>query len=203
MIESESNIEFEFPDNYKVIKFDSTDFYRNNFNALPGGKGVDFIASSTKQYFMIEVKNCYGHEADNRWRIGVDNSKRDKMPVSHDISDRDSLDIEAPQKVAMTIASLFGAFTSPVPLARCAECIPLSNELFCNDFRTGTKKLFVLLILDGNFGNGIQTRTNAMIHKRIQDSMIKKLKWLRCTVLVVSSDSLSEGSIPITARRKT
>lgn len=59
----------------------------------------------------------------------------------------------------------------------------LSNDTFSND----SKKKYVILFLEGDFGG--RTRTKKMIMKTLQDSMNKKLKWINCRVSVVDSDT--------------
>lgn len=73
----ESGLVFSFDINTKVIKFDDTRFYREDFNKLTGGKGVDILTSSSVNNLiqMIEVKNCKGNESDNKWRLGINNSR--------------------------------------------------------------------------------------------------------------------------------
>ena len=44
MVIEESRLKFEFPEQNKVLKFDDTKFYRNEFNSMPGAKGGDFIS---------------------------------------------------------------------------------------------------------------------------------------------------------------
>ena len=69
MVVEESGMQFEFPDGGTTVKFDDDPFYRNKFNKFPVSKGVDFISDSKNTIAFIEVKNCTGHEGDNRWRI--------------------------------------------------------------------------------------------------------------------------------------
>ena len=65
---SESGLTFSFTNINEAVKFDDLDFYRNQYNALPGSKGVDIIADSDDWIQLIEIKNCKGHEAENMWR---------------------------------------------------------------------------------------------------------------------------------------
>jgi len=192
MIKSESGIRFEFADDYTVIKYDDTDFHKRSFNSLPGAKAVDFLAANDNSVIFIEVKNCAGNEAGNRWRIAPNNSKRDTIPTGHDVSDRDSLDIEIPQKVAMTIAALVGAYSRPAPYKRADECVPIAHKLCSVDIHTGRRKIYIILILEGVFENGLHTRTDRMIRNGIAEEMKKKLKWLNCAVQVISSYELEK-----------
>lgn len=107
----ESGLIFSFDTDTKAVKFDDTRFYREDFNKLNGGKGVDILASSPHRNLIqfIEIKNCSGKESENKWRLGVNNSTRSNVPNGVDEYDRDSLDIEVSRKVAMTISCLYGA----------------------------------------------------------------------------------------------
>lgn len=111
MIIRESNLEFKFSDDCRVIKFDDTEFYRKRFNKLPEAKGVDIISNSEEILRFIEIKNCEGHEAENLWRTSVNNSKLESAPRELETENRDSFDIEVAKKVASTIACLCGAWT--------------------------------------------------------------------------------------------
>ena len=42
----ESNMKFEFSDQFRAIKFDDTEIYKKFQNNVSNGKGVDFIAYS-------------------------------------------------------------------------------------------------------------------------------------------------------------
>ena len=85
MILTEGNLRFTFSSDY-AIKFDDTFFYRKSFNPMPGAKGVDFICDSNDFLLFLEVKDCLGREAENRWRIAPNNEKRDSIPSSTDKS---------------------------------------------------------------------------------------------------------------------
>ena len=183
----ESGLKFGFPEKSAVIKFDDTVFYRDYFNKFPGSKGVDFISADKDKIAFIEVKNCTGDEGNCRWRIAPDNQKRNTTHTSVDVEGRDSLDIEVAQKTAMTIAALIGAKS----FGDTKECLDelkeyiqfLSRDTFSDD----SKKKYVILFLEGDFGG--RTRTKKMIMQALQNSMNKKLKWINCRVSVVDSDT--------------
>lgn len=170
-----------------MIKFDGTKFYRDYFNKLPEAKGVDFISVDKNKIAFIEVKNCTGDEGNCRWRIAPNNQKRNTTHTSVDVEGRDSLDIEVAQKVAMTLSALIGAKT----FENTKECVKelkefvqfLSQDTFADD----SKKKFVVLFLEGDFGT--RTRSKKMIMQDLQNSMNKKLKWINCRVSVVDSDT--------------
>lgn len=181
----ESGLKFDFPEDCAVIKFDDTKFYRDYFNQFPGSKGMDFISGDKDRIAFIEVKNCTGDEGNCRWRIAPNNQKRDTTHTSVNTKGRDSLDIEVVQKMAMTVAALVGAKSfgdRKGCLKELEKCILfLSKDTFSDD----SKKKYVILFLEGDFGS--RTRTKKMIMKKLQDSMNQKLKWINCRASVVDS----------------
>ena len=189
MVIEESGMQFEFPDNRTTVKFDEELFYRNCFNRFPESKGVDFITDGKDLIAFIEVKNCRGHEGDNRWRIAPNNQKRDTAHVAHDVSGRDSLDIEVAQKAAMTLAALCGAYSfggRKDSLGKLKEIAAgISGERFA---QTGKKKL-IILVLEGDFGT--HTRPKKAIMSELQRNTMSKMQWLDCKVSVVDSDRKS------------
>lgn len=70
-----------------------------------------------------------------------------------DIDGRDSLDIEVAQKVAMTLASLIGAKSFGMKKSSLEELEPLLQFVFRDDFSADSKKRYVILFLEGNFGS--------------------------------------------------
>ena len=186
-IKEESRLKFAFPENDTVIKFDDTKFYRDYFNKLPEAKGVDFISVNKNKIAFIEVKNCTGDEGNCRWRIAPNNQKRNTTHTTVNVEGRDSLDIEVAQKMAMTVAALVGA-KSFGNRKECLEELETFIRFLSNDkFSDSSKKKYVILFLEGNFGG--HTRTKKMIMKELQDSMNKKLQWIDCRVSVVDSDT--------------
>ncbi len=187
MVIEESGLQFEFVSNCKVIKFDDTEFYRKYFNKFPSSKGVDFLADSNQYFVFVEIKNCMGDENNCNWRVYPNNAKVGKSPTSVDVEDRDSVDIEVVKKVAMTLAALSGVNTFGEGKKCSAELNMYSTALTVSDFSQDEKKILVILFLEGNFGS--QTRSKKMIMKNLQDSMNKKLRWLKCQASVVDSDT--------------
>ena len=186
-IKEESGLIFQFPENDTVIKFDDAEFYRKYFNKLPEAKGVDFISVDKDKIAFIEVKNCTGDEGNCRWRIAPNNQKRNTTHTSVNVEGRDSLDIEVAQKMAMTIAALIGA-KSFGDTKECLDELKEYIQFLANDnFSDDSKKRYVILFLEGDFGG--ETRSKKMIMKSLQDSMRKKLQWINCRVSVVDSDT--------------
>ena len=75
MIIPEGKLDVEFAKQYRVVKFDKTNFY-TCFKSLDGAKGVDFIALSDNDILFLEIKDCKGHESENEWRIFPENLRR-------------------------------------------------------------------------------------------------------------------------------
>lgn len=178
----ESGIVFDFEDHLVVDKFDESGYYQKYFKKLPGGKGVDFILKSEDTLMLIEVKNCAGHEGENRWRISPDNCKRDRTATMVKTEDRDSLDIEIPKKVAMTLACLSGAHSQPQFQTHSKVLKKYSDFIMTNNLALGINKIKVVLFLEGDFAS------NARPQKAILTNLAKKIKeklpWLNCKVFV-------------------
>lgn len=186
-IKEESRLRFGFPDGSKVIKFDDTAFYRKDFNALPDSKGVDFIAAGKNIISFIEVKNCTGDEGNCRWRIFPNNQKRETSHTTVNAEGRESLDIEVPQKVAMTLAALMGAKSFEGLKEAVKELEDIQRVVFSEDFADDKNKKYVILFLEGDFGG--HTRSKKMIMSNLQRSMNTKMRWFNCKVSVVDSDT--------------
>ncbi len=196
----ESNLLFSFDSRYDAVKFDDTDFYRVYFNQMPGSKGVDIIADSDEVLHFIEIKNCMGHEIENMWRIGVDNSKISSAPQDLSVDNRESLDIEIAKKISMTISCLYGARTQKMKTEKASEVEKYWRGLESNGIPKDKKRIIVTLFLEGNFGNYSHVRTKKMIMKSIQDSIRKKLSWINCKVYVVDSDTYNNSYFTILKR---
>ena len=58
----EGNLQFEFPDNVLVSKYDEWSFYRNQFNSAFGGtKAVDLIVLDDQITWLVEIKDYRMH----------------------------------------------------------------------------------------------------------------------------------------------
>ena len=185
---NESGLSFRFPGE-TAIKFDDTRFYRENFNCLPGAKGVDILYNNSNWFVLLEIKNCLDQEDENRWRIAPNNQKKHLAPEN--IKGRESLDIEVAQKVAMTIACLNGATTFGELRQTTQPLLSFANALYTEEFSKHNKKMLVILFLEGQFGS--QARTKKMIMTNLQQSLRKKLAWLNCTVSVVYSSTYNQN----------
>lgn len=185
----EGSLLFTFPGE-SAIKFDETKFYRKKFNILPGSKGVDFVCDTKDFLLFLEVKDCLGQEADNNWRIAVNNAKVSTAPSSVDTENRESLDYEVSHKVAMTLCCLLGAQTFGDRCESAPELIRYVKAVEGKRIVNLEKKLLVVLFLEGDFCS--DARSKEMNMSSIQASIEKKLRWLNCSVSVVDSNTYRE-----------
>ncbi|MDO5785355.1 MAG: hypothetical protein Q4P20_09880 [Eubacteriales bacterium] len=139
---------------------------------------------------FIEVKNCLGDEGNCRWRILPNNHKRDTTSTKVDVEGRESLDIEVPQKVAMTLAALVSARSFGDRKSSLDELQEIITTVMSEDFADDKKKKYVILFLEGNFGG--HTRSKKMIMEELQRSMNTKMRWLNCRVSVVDSTTYNK-----------
>lgn len=189
MVLTEGELRFTFPGE-KAIKFDETDFYRLQFNKLLGAKGVDFICDTDKFLLLLEVKDCSGDEANNRWRIATNDEKVTTTLTTVNTDGRESLDNEVAHKVALTISCLLGAQTYGDvyrPRFKAKELIPYAKALEGEKIVQRNKDIFVVLFLEGEFSS--DTRPKSAIMKRIRDTLETKLDWLNCKVSVEDIDT--------------
>lgn len=170
---NESNIDFFFQDDCSVIKFDDSRFYRSYFGRLPGGKGVDFIVDMPERIIFIEVKNCLGHERENRHRTRTNGAKSisNTFPVITDY-----FEDEIPIKISMTLSCLMGAHTKKDSAETAEELETYFQAFTSDDVCKSKKEVIVVFVLEGNFGS--VTRPKSAIMERIQQNINNKLKWL-------------------------
>lgn len=192
---SESGLTFEFLDGVSAIKFDDTAYYKNTFQKLPSGKGVDFLVEYPDGIIFIEVKNCKGNEADNRYRIAPNNAKINTAPTTVNTINRESLDVEVSKKVAMTLACLMGA-NSRAQYQNSDELKSYSLRIMDSAIAAGRKSIKILLFLEGDFGT--VTCPKVQVMKLILDNIKKKLSWLNCQVFVEDSDTQRKRFFEVT-----
>jgi hypothetical protein len=90
----EGNLRFGFPDDWAVVKYDESSFYRDQIERCEGTKAVDIIAYSRGDMFIIEVKDFRGYRIQNKERL-----------TNSDLA------IEIAQKVRDTMAGMYRAHT--------------------------------------------------------------------------------------------
>lgn len=192
MIIPESNLNFDFLNNIQVAKFDNTKYYEKYFKAMTHSKGVDFIFIANDSLTLMEVKNCSGNENNCRWRIFPNNSKRDTTSTTVATEDRDSLDIEIPLKVAMTLSCLFGANSQPDMQEHSSILKPYFTYLASRQVSQGDHKIKIILFLEGNFST--HSISQKMVMKTLTDNIKKQLSWLNCNV-IVENKATHRGSV--------
>ena len=118
------------------------------------------------------------------------NQKRDTTHVSHDVKQRDSLDIEVAQKVAMTLAALCGAYSYGDRKDSLGKLGKIAAAISEKKFSQTVKKKLVVLVLEGDFGTHTRPKTAIMLE--LQRNIMSKMQWLDCMVSVVDSDTYCE-----------
>lgn len=186
---TEGSLQFKFSDDCdREVKYDDTIFYRKYFEKLDMGKGLDIVASSPEDFFLVEVKDCLGHERENRWR-----TKKGKRGAE------DCFGIEVAKKTTMTIAALCGAHTKRQGCGAANEIASLFDSLSDGKIPSLKRRIHVFLLLEGDFKT--QSRSKKMVMKAVSDEIKKQLSWLECKVHVVDCETLNQryfsvGRIP-------
>ena len=176
----EGKLDFTFSNNYKVVKFDGTDFYKR-YKSMPNGKGVDFILFSDDRIILLEIKDCSGYERENAWRV-----EPNKITHKNNTYD-ESFDIEIAKKVSSTFSCLVGVGTYPK--------IDLTQDMkeLCDvldKLRRQKTNVSVILFLEGDFHT--KTYTKTMVMGKIKRQIKKYLSsWIsNITVNVIDSVKL-------------
>ena len=201
----EGDISFTF--HGTAVKFDETKFYRNQFLKRTSGKGMDFIAVSSGQVLLMEVKDCREDEINNLWRISPNNRLLGIAPDEY--RRRDSLDIEVAKKVLFTIPCLYGGWTRIQERISGGYLNELNQEeqayrkiweaMQSKTLYPQISNLWVILFLEGSFGSdspngGVMSRQNSQIMKSLKADIKQKLSWLHCEVDVVNSRTYKRSS---------
>jgi hypothetical protein len=98
----EKNLCLYFPNEYQVLKYDKSEFYKNLSNSIQNTKGVDFIVKTENKLFFIELSDYRG-----------------QIPPSH----ADLVD-EVMEKIKGSLVGLFSAKTkAEVELLDYANCL--------------------------------------------------------------------------------
>lgn len=179
MIMTEGSLDIVFDESYCAVKFDDSLFYRKRFEKnLDGAKGVDCIAVSKDHLLLLEIKDCEGHESDNRWRVSPNNRKRDTSATPVDTEGRDSVDIEVAKKVTMSLAGLVGAMRQKDTDYIRSEWNGIPEQLDLGK----VSEIQVILFLTGDFST--KSWSEKMVLTDLRRSIASKLRWLNCSVLV-------------------
>lgn len=175
MIIREGNLQFEFAEGVKAIKFDETPYYKRFKDCMPENKGVDILAYNEQHFTFIEIKDFKGYEnvKENINRLKTNDEKTE------------TLDDEISKKIRSTVAAVFGShinqdddldeyFTSlKGKLSDSSEFIPTVD---------------VILFVEGDIAKMVRKKglkqETIIAFRTIQDSLKRKLKWLTGRVFV-------------------
>lgn len=143
-----------FQPGWQVQKIDETAWYRDGDAIGSRVKAVDIAAFGPSGHWWIEVKNCHGHETDNRPRLNPGEPKPQELldteawitakgwNPSVEAKRRKLYVVdEVVQKVAGTIATLAAAERAPPAEGRAAGLLPHAHA-----FRPGNALTVVLLL---------------------------------------------------------
>lgn len=186
---------FEFPDEWKVLKYDNSEFYKEKVLKCQGTKAVDFLVIDDDRQLWIEVKNFRNYAEENRLRLDsninnvpgltetlahiIDNEWEKTVAVSRKklfIADEIAL------KVRDTCAGVFGA--------------AIQGDIELQDFATALQAhqaIHVVLFLqqDESLDNRDDFRRMA---QRIGDKIRQQLIFINATVEVVNRNTLSANA---------
>ena len=183
---------FEFPNEWKVLKYDDSEFYKEKVLKCQGTKAVDFLVIEQNRQLWIEVKNFRNYAADNLLRLDsneshvlgltetrthiMENGWDRTVVVSrkqHFIADEIAL------KVRDTCAGVFGA--------------AIQGDIELQDFATALQAhqaIHVVLFLQQNVALE-NPRDFRRMAQRIGDKIIQQLGFINATVEVVNRNTLS------------
>ena len=172
----ESNIDFKFDDKFTAIKFDDTRLYNKFKDNISNGKGVDFIAYSNDKIILMEVKNCLGHESDNKWRIKLGTKKNTDGTIE------DCFDLEVAKKVSCTLSCLTGAGTFD------EHNRDDEQEQFTKIMKMlidHNHQIEIVLFLEGNFESRVSSKKTIMgeIQKRLKNHFKGWFNYTNCRVI--------------------
>ncbi len=169
---TEKTLTFIFPDNWEVIKYDESHFFRNHIDKCQGSKAVDILALSELGLFLIEIKDIRGHEIEYKQRLN-------KGEILFDLT----------QKVRDTIQGLYAAYRCQVE-----ELAPFYNYLYANSkYATLTtrpqRQITVILFLEENRPFKM-LKSFKEIRSRFKIKMRNQLKYLNVRCDIYNKDNI-------------
>lgn len=88
----EGDLRFTFPDDWQVLKYDNSRFYRNCFENFADSKGVDFIAfhPEKSELYLIEVKDYITEKqkyksADKKQKDEEDTTNKKRKDIDREL----------------------------------------------------------------------------------------------------------------------
>lgn len=157
----EGAIQFEFADEWAVLKFDEETAYTNWIEKLDETKAIDILGlHENTVLYLIEIKDFRGHRIQNERRL-----------ISGELA------IEVGQKVKDSVACIIGAGRNPSH----AEKWSTYKQALCDD----RVSLCVILWLefDPPYHRSKRKKVNASVES---NQLKKKLRWLTSRVFVTN-----------------
>ena len=190
-----------FQPGWQALKIDEAAWYRDGDAISTQVKAMDVTAFGPNGHWWVEVKNCHGHETDNRPRLSPSEPKSTELKKTeawiitegfgHLVeAKRRKLFVvdEVVQKVAGTIATLAAAERAPASETRAAEVKPYAQA-----YVPGTA-LTVVLLLTWSLPEFPRLARLLTTH------MERRLRAFNVTCFVVN-DTSTAPALPWTARR--
>ena len=182
---------FMFEDDCIAIKYDDGDFYKNFRSVLYGGKGVDFVVGTGSCIELIEVKDFRVKPKENSWRVYPKDKKRNADIVG---DYKHSLDIEVAQKVAMTIACMYGWWGRKGDAIQSDDLGILEIWSRMNSEAVLKNHLQIVVILHVDGIRTSRTRSEKMILQNLRIALKNNLQWLKCFVVVQNNEQANKNT---------
>ena len=169
---NEGRLQFDFTDDWSIIKVDDSKAYRDWMGKLDGTKAVDILGLLDNQtLYFIEVKDFREHRIENKPRLSSGD-----------------LVVEIAQKVRDTVTCIVTAYR------RQSEQNVVWDSFF-HTLENKDKPLKVVLWLEEDLPQTHREKVNASVRQNI---LKKKLKWLTTKVLVTNSGNFILPSLTVT-----
>lgn len=190
-----------FQPGWQVLKIDEAAWYRDGDAVGSQAKAMDVTAFGPSGHWWLEVKNCHGHEAENRPRLSPSEPKPKELAATESWiagqgwanlveAKRKKLYVvdEVVQKVVGTIATLAAAERAPSTEPRAAAV-----KSYAQGYQPGSPLTVVLLLTWSlpDFG---------ALASRLKTSMEQRLRAFNVTCLVVN-ETLRSPAQPWTTGR--
>ena len=163
----EKNLTFEFPDEWQVIKYDDSNFYRKRFEQMDDVKGLDFLARTDAVLWMIEARDFRGYRIQNKKRM-----------------QNNELTLEVAKKVRDTVAVLYDAHRFENQELR-------SFHSFLFGRNDPTARLEVILLLEEDRPQSGHKQFKA-VRSNLVKALKQRLRFLSIRVSVHNRDDLPD-----------
>jgi hypothetical protein len=159
---TERNLTFTFSDDWEVIKYDDSHFFKNHVRKSQGCKAVDILALSDNHLFLIEIKDFRG----------------DRLESKRSLKNDEVLN-EVVQKFRDTLTGLYAAYRRQVD-----ELAPFYRYL-CTSSKYSTRTRYQRKIVAVFFMEPDTTQSDAeFLLRGLEMKMKNQLKFLNVNCLV-------------------